>query len=120
MRIYYVSAASSVTTDSFTSIQGDAGTTIVADSATDTLTIIGDTTITTSTNGVTDTISILLGTVPISKGGSGQVTANAALNAFLPTQTSNANKFLKTNGSNASWANVSTLDIVSYTFFGGF
>lgn len=122
MKIYYISSGSSGggATDSFTNIQGDSGTTIVADSPTDTLTIIGDGTITTATNSVTDTIEVLLGTVPISKGGTGQTTANAALNAFLPSQTGNANKFLKTNGTNTSWATVSTLDIVSYTFFGGF
>jgi hypothetical protein len=40
----------------------------------------------------------------ISQGGTGQATANAALNALLPSQTGNGNKFLMTNGSNTSWS----------------
>jgi hypothetical protein len=42
--------------------------------------------------------------IGISYGGTGQTTANAGLNALLPTQTSNANKFLKTDGTNTSWS----------------
>ena len=42
-------------------------------------------------------------TISIIKGGSGQVTANASLNAFLPTQVGNATKFLQTDGTNTSW-----------------
>src|SRR3990167_10956369 len=45
--------------------------------------------------------------VGILYGGTGQTTANAALNAFLPTQTNNANKFIQTDGSNTTWAYVS-------------
>lgn len=44
--------------------------------------------------------------LPILNGGTGQTTANAALNALLPTQTSNAGKFLKTDATNSSWASV--------------
>lgn len=44
------------------------------------------------------------GTLPVANGGTGQITANAALNGFLPTQTSNATKFLQTDGTNTSWA----------------
>lgn len=43
---------------------------------------------------------------PISLGGTGQVTANAALNALLPSQTSNSGKYLTTNGTNSSWGTV--------------
>jgi len=39
----------------------------------------------------------------ITRGGSGQTTANAALNAFLPSQTTNGGKFLQTDGTNTSW-----------------
>jgi hypothetical protein len=72
--------------------------------------------------------------LPIAEGGTGQTTANNALNALLPVQTSasgkvlqsdgtsaswgsldglpsqndNANKFLTTNGSTASWSTVNT------------
>lgn len=49
------------------------------------------------------TISLTLNTVPISKGGSGQTTANAALNAFLPSQTGNSGKVLGTDGTNTLW-----------------
>ena len=41
--------------------------------------------------------------VGIAKGGTGQVTANAALNALLPTQTGNSGKNLQTDGGNTSW-----------------
>jgi hypothetical protein len=49
-------------------------------------------------------ISGLLG---ITNGGTGQSTANAALNALLPTQSGNSNKVLKTDGSTTSWTTVS-------------
>jgi hypothetical protein len=45
-------------------------------------------------------------TIGIGYGGTGQTTANAALNALLPSQTSNAGKLLKTNGTDASWITV--------------
>ena len=43
------------------------------------------------------------GTLPIANGGTGQITANAALNALLPSQTANAGKVLSTNGTDTSW-----------------
>lgn len=43
------------------------------------------------------------GTLPIANGGTGQTTANNALNAFLPSQTSNSGKVLGTDGTNSSW-----------------
>ena len=46
------------------------------------------------------------GTVSISNGGTGQTTAQAARNALLPTQATNANKFLQTDGTDATWQNV--------------
>jgi hypothetical protein len=48
------------------------------------------------TNGVT-------GTLPIANGGTGQITANAALNALLPSQTSNSGLCLSTNGTDTLW-----------------
>ena len=51
--------------------------------------------------------SNLTGTLPIANGGTGQTTANAALNALLPAQTSNANKYLQTDGTNSSWDAIS-------------
>lgn len=47
-------------------------------------------------------------TIAISKGGTGQTTASAALNALLPSQTGNAGKVLLTDGSNATWTATST------------
>jgi hypothetical protein len=40
----------------------------------------------------------------IANGGTGQTTANAALNALLPSQTGNVNYYLKTDGTNTSWS----------------
>lgn len=48
------------------------------------------------------------GTLGISNGGSGQTTANAALNAFLPSQASNSGKVLTSDGTNTSWASPSS------------
>ena len=55
----------------------------------------------------------LAGTLAIANGGTGQTTANTALNALLPAQTSNANKYLQTDGTNTSWdaVSLSTADI---------
>lgn len=45
------------------------------------------------------------GVVPILKGGTGEITANASLNALLPSQTSQTGKVLQTDGTNTSWQN---------------
>ena len=49
----------------------------------------------------------------IADGGTGASTTTAALNNLLPSQTSNANKYLQTDGTNASWdaISISTGDI---------
>ena len=49
----------------------------------------------------------------IADGGTGASTATAALNNLLPSQTSNANKYLQTDGTNATWdaISISTGDI---------
>ena len=56
---------------------------------------------------------ISLTTVPVNLGGTGQTTAIAGLNALLPAQTSQTNKYLQTDGTNASWdaISLSTADI---------
>ena len=46
------------------------------------------------------------GTLPIGNGGTGQTTADAALNALLPSQTSQTGKYLTTNGTSTSWGTV--------------
>jgi len=56
-------------------------------------------------NSVTD--AKILGPISIAKGGTGQTTANAALNALLPSQSGNSGKSLLTNGTNTSWGIVS-------------
>ena len=43
------------------------------------------------------------GTLPIANGGTGQTTANAAINALLPSQSSQSGKVLSTDGTNTSW-----------------
>lgn len=43
------------------------------------------------------------GTVPIANGGTGQTTATAAINALLPSQSSQSGKVLSTDGTNTSW-----------------
>lgn len=54
----------------------------------------------TSLSGLTTALSI-------GQGGTGQTTANTALNALLPSQASAANKYLKSDGTNTSWASAS-------------
>lgn len=61
------------------------------------------------------------GTLAIANGGTGQTTANAALNALLPSQATNSGKVLSTDGTNTSWITVSgggggTVTGVSATF----
>ena len=43
-------------------------------------------------------------TIGIAYGGTGQTNSYAAINALLPSQTSNTNFFLRTNGSNVLWS----------------
>jgi hypothetical protein len=43
------------------------------------------------------------GTIAIANGGTGQTTANAAINALLPSQASQSGKILSTNGTDTSW-----------------
>jgi hypothetical protein len=52
-----------------------------------------------SITGITD--------LAVADGGTGASTATAALNNLLPSQTSNANKYLQTDGTNASWDAIS-------------
>ena len=50
-----------------------------------------------------DATNITAGTLAIARGGTGATTAIGALNNLLPTQATNANKFLQTDGLNATW-----------------
>ena len=67
----------------------------------------GSTGLTPST-GTTGAVT-LAGTLAIANGGTGQTTSTTAFNALAPTQTSNANKYLKTDGTNTSWSSLPTV-----------
>lgn len=78
-----------------------------------TLTVTGDATISATpyTPGGTD--------VAIADGGTGAGTAAAAINALLPSQVGNANKFLQTDASNPSWQTVDMATDVTGTLATG-
>ena len=59
--------------------------------------------------------NITSGTLPIARGGTGQVTANAALNALLPAQVLNTGKVLQTNGTNTSWVDMNAGTVTNVT-----
>jgi len=55
----------------------------------------------------------ITGTVAIANGGTGQTTATAAFNALAPSQSGQNGRYLKSDGTNASWdaVDISTADI---------
>lgn len=55
------------------------------------------------------------GILPIAHGGTGAVSQSAAINNLLPTQPGNTNKFLKTDGSGVSWADMPISGITALT-----
>jgi len=62
--------------------------------------------VTTDSSGVISSTAI----VPVASGGTGQTSAANALNALLPLQTGNENKYLQTNGVNTQWNAINTPD----------
>jgi hypothetical protein len=106
-----------------------ANTTLAAKAitASTTLAVTGTSTLTgavTATAGVTgpltsSSVAITGGSITgitdlaVADGGTGASTASAALNNLLPSQTSAANKYLQSDGTNASWdaVSLSTADI---------
>jgi hypothetical protein len=72
-----------------------------------------DMTVTSSPVTTSGTIGLALNTIGISKGGTGQTTANAALNALLPNQSGNSGKILGTDGTNTSWVSSSGVGTVT-------
>lgn len=59
--------------------------------------------VSTDSSGLISSVSV----VPIANGGTGQTTANNALNAILPTQDgSTVNYTIQSDGTNVSWAKV--------------
>ena len=55
-------------------------------------------------NAGADTLTGNITIVPIANGGTGEITANAALNAFLPSQAGNSGKAFTTDGTDGSWS----------------
>ncbi len=45
----------------------------------------------------------LTNALPIAQGGTGQTTASTAINALMPSQTSNSGRYLTTDGVSVSW-----------------
>jgi hypothetical protein len=70
-------------------------------------------TLTTATATTTPAIT-LAGTLGLANGGTGQITANAALNALLPSQTGNAGQVLTTNGTNTNWSATAATGVLSF------
>jgi hypothetical protein len=122
-------AATAVNIGAATGTATVANTTLAAKAitASTTLAVTGTSTLTgavTATAGVTGPITsssatITGGTITgitdlaVADGGTGASTAATALNNLLPSQTSNANKYLQTDGTNATWdaVSLSTADI---------
>jgi hypothetical protein len=78
-----------------------------------TVTSSGNLTLGGALSGV-DLTTQVTGTLPIANGGTGQTTANAALNALLPSQSGNSGKFLTTNGTDTSWGTAVTITFPFY------
>jgi hypothetical protein len=67
-----------------------------------------------SVSNATGSVTVdFTGTLPIANGGTGQTTSTAAFNALAPSQLSNAGKFLTTDGTNTSWASVTSGTVTS-------
>ena len=62
--------------------------------------------VTTDSSGNISAVAV----VPVANGGTGQTTVGNALNALLPLQTSNENKYLQTNGTTTQWNAIETPD----------
>lgn len=60
------------------------------------------------------------GTLGIANGGTGQITANAAVNALLPAQSGNSGRYLTTNGIDTSWGQLGARRSITSTSSGTF
>jgi hypothetical protein len=72
-------------------------------------------------NGTTLTANTLnlTNALGIAYGGTGQITANAAFNALVPSQTGNSGKYLTTNGTDTSWGTNPLGTVTSVDVSGG-
>ena len=68
---------------------------------------------------VTGTSANVTGIVDIANGGTSSTTANGAFNALAPSQTSQAGKYLTTDGTNASWGTNPLGTVTSVDVSGG-
>ncbi len=68
-----------------------------------------------STVASIDLTNSVTGLLPIANGGTNASTAAGALNNLLPTQTSNANKVLQTDGTNTLWVAAATGTVTGVT-----
>jgi len=127
--VNFAGAATAVNIGAATGTATVANTTLAAKAitASTTLAVTGTSTLTgavTATAGVTgpltsSNVAITGGSITgitdlaVADGGTGASTAQAALNNLLPSQTSAANKYLQSDGTNASWdaVTLSTSDI---------
>ena len=60
-----------------------------------------------------DLTTQVTGTLPIANGGTGASTANNAFNALAPSQTGNSGRYLTTNGTDTSWAAITSIGTVT-------
>ena len=100
-----------VTTGVVTSVVAGAGISVSSSTGAVTISNSGVLSVDGGTTGLTPVLATtgavsLGGVLGVASGGTGQVTAAAALTALLPSQVGNANKVLTTDGTNASWGPV--------------
>jgi hypothetical protein len=106
----YATAAQGTKADSALQINPALGTPLSGNFSTGTFTWPTFNQNTTGTAGsTTGTASNITGIAAIANGGTGQTTSSTAFTALAPSQTSNTGKYLKTNGTIASWETVDAL-----------
>jgi hypothetical protein len=100
--------ASKITTGSLIVAQGGTGAATLAAGV-----IHGNGTSALTSSAVVLSGAEVSGQLGLANGGTGQATANLALNALLPSQGGNNGKVLKTDGSNTSWSATGVGDLLA-------